>query len=193
MSIPIQPSLAHIDLSTGAIAEATMLTEHRLSDMLSFFQDRLAVRELLPNNPLMYRVYLTHRDSDAHGLCTGTSVIEPGQIGREYYMTRGHFHLTSHAPEVYLTLRGHGLLLMQTRSGEIAIQSMEPGVMNYIPGEWAHRTVNTGPVQLIFFAAWPVSAGHDYDSITHSGFAQLVVAGADGPEIIVNPNFKLEP
>lgn len=189
MSIPIQPSLAHIDLSSGVIAEAADITERHLSDMPGFFQDQPAVHELLLTDPLMYRVYLTHQGGDANGLYTGTSVIESGRIGREYYMTKGHFHVANTAPEVYLTLRGQGLLLLQTRAGESTVQTMEPGVMNYIPGEWAHRTINTGEAQLVFFAVWPVSAGHDYDSIAHSGFAQLVIAGLNGPEIVANPNF----
>jgi glucose-6-phosphate isomerase len=189
MSSPIQPNLAQIDLKTGVIAEAVEISERHLSDMLGFFQDQQTVRELLPDDPLMYRVYLTRQDGDPNGLYTGTSVIEPGRIGREYYMTKGHFHLANTAPEVYLTLSGQGLLLLQTHTGEIAVQPMKPGAMNYIPGEWAHRTINTGEAQLVFFAVWPVSAGHDYDSIAHSGFAQLVMAGRDGPEIVANPNF----
>jgi glucose-6-phosphate isomerase, archaeal len=189
MNIPIQPSLAHIDLNSGIIAGAADITERHLSDMPGFFQDQQVVHDLLPSDPLMYRVYLTHQGGDANGLYTGTSVIEPGHIGREFYMTKGHFHLALTAPEVYLTLSGQGLLLMQTRSGETEIQPMQPGAMNYIPGDWAHRTINTGTSQLVFFAVWPVSAGHDYDSIAHGGFAQLVIVGSGGPQIVANPNF----
>ncbi len=193
MSILIQPGLAHIDLSSGAIGEATEITERHLSDISGFFQDQQAVRGLLPFNPLIYRVYQTQPGGDTNGLYTGTSVIEPGQIGREYYMTKGHFHVASQAPEVYLTLGGHGRLMLQTRSGEITIRAMEPGIMNYIPGEWAHRTINVGQEPLVFFAVWPASAGHDYESIAQHGFARLIVAGAGGPEVVANPGFRAGP
>ena len=193
MQVNSQPNFAHIDFSSGSIAEAVEVTERHLSDMQGFYQDQHAVDNLLSTDPLMYRVYMTQQSGDPNGLYTATSVIEPGQIGREYYMTKGHFHLMDNAPEVYLTLSGHGLLLLQTRAGKTVTQTMEGGSVNYIPGEWAHRTINTGSAPLVFFAVWPVSAGHDYDSIAHSGFAQLVVASPAGPEIVSNPNFRLGP
>ncbi len=193
MSVVNQPSMAHIDFSTGVIPEAAEITERHLSDLSGAFQDQPAVHELLQYNPLIYRVFLTQPEGDPHRLYTGSTVLEPGQIGREYFMTKGHFHLASQAPEVYLTLSGHGRLMMQTRSGETAVQSMEPGLLNYIPGEWAHRTINTGHERLVFFAVWPGDAGHDYESIAQNGFAQLVLAGADGPEVVANPSFRLGP
>ncbi len=164
-----------------------------MSDISGFFQDQQAVQALLQFNPLIYRVYQTQPGGDTNGLYTGTSVIEPGQIGREYYMTKGHFHVASQAPEVYLTLSGHGRLMLQTRSGENVIQAMEPGLVNYIPGEWAHRTINIGQERLVFFAVWPAIAGHDYESIAQNGFARLIVAGADGPEVVANPGFRAGP
>jgi glucose-6-phosphate isomerase len=111
-------------------------------------------------------------------------VIEPGTIGDEYYMTKGHFHQDLSAPEIYLTLSGRGILLMQTRDGQLEVHDMQPGSITYIPGEWAHRTINTGDEPLVFFGVWPVSAGHDYESIEESGFLRRVIRGEAGPRLV---------
>ena len=98
-------------------------------------------------------------------------------------MTKGHFHVDVGAPEIYFTVGGRGLLLMQTHDGQIQTHEMEPGSVSFIPGEWAHRTINTGDEPLIFFAVWPVTAGHDYESIAESGFLRRVLNGDDGPVV----------
>jgi glucose-6-phosphate isomerase len=189
MQTVIPPSLAHIDFNTGVIADAVEVVVRRLSDMPDFFGDQNAVRELLKVDPVLYRVYNARQPGEAGGLYTGTTIIEPGRVGDEYFMTKGHFHTQQGAPEVYFTLGGNGMLVMQTRSGETVVQPMLSGSLHYIPGGWAHRTVNTGDVALIFFAAWPVSAGHDYDSVARDGLARLVLSGPDGPRVVSNPHY----
>jgi len=52
--------------------------------------------------------------------------------------------------------------------------------------------VNTGDEPLVFFAVWPVSAGHDYDTLAERGFARLVLVGADGPQVVTNPRYGKE-
>jgi glucose-6-phosphate isomerase len=184
------PQLAQINLATGVISVAEQVIIRKLSDMPAYYQDQSAVRELLKTDPIIYSVYMPKQPSEVTGMYTATSVIEPGQIGNEFYMTKGHFHLDESAPEVYLTLSGEGLLVMQTHSGQSQVQDMKPGTVSYIPGDWAHRTVNAGKTPLVFFAIWPVDAGHDYDSIDDMGFNRLVLVGDDGPHIVVNPHFE---
>jgi glucose-6-phosphate isomerase len=67
---------------------------------------------------------------------------------------------------------------------------MRRGTVNYIPGGWAHRSVNVGDDQLVFFAAYIGDAGHDYETIERKGFPVLVVKGQNGPEIVANPGYK---
>ena len=122
--------------------------------------------------------------SEEIGLYTATSVIEPGRVGDEFYMTKGHFHVEAAAPEIYLTLKGNGMLVLQTKKGHCETQAMAAGEINYIPGTWAHRTVNTGDTPLIFFAVWPISAGHDYASIDQTGFRLRIMAGQQGPRVV---------
>jgi glucose-6-phosphate isomerase len=183
------PYNAHINFDSGVIDDA-QVTERRLSDMAAFYHDQEAVQRLLDDDPVLYRVYYIAQEAGSPSLWnTGVSVIEPGRVGDEYIMTKGHYHLNPEAPEVYLTLSGTGRLVLQTRQGEAKVLAMTPGAMNYIPGEWAHRTVNVGDEPLVFFAVWPSDAGYDYDTIAERGFARLVIAGDDGPQLIDNPAF----
>lgn len=179
------PALAHIQLKNGMIDDPEEVIVRRLSDMPTYYRDRYAVQEMLHDDPVIYRVYMPNQPSEATGMYTATSVIEPGRVGKEYFMTKGHYHEDLSAPEVYLTLNGRGLLLMQTHTEQVEAQEMLPGNINYIPGAWAHRTINTGDTPLAFFAIWPTNAGHDYESVERYGFLRRVFAGEHGPELRV--------
>lgn len=183
---PRLPMSAHIYLNNGQVEDPAQVTLRRLSDMASYYQDAAAVQSLLSEDPLIYRVYMPKQPGELIGLYAATSVIEPGIVGTEFYMTKGHFHKEQNAPEIYLTLSGQGVLLMQNHDREVQIHEMGAGDISYIPGEWAHRTINTGDTPLVFFAVWPVDAGHNYASIEKSGFIRRVLKGEDGLQMIVN-------
>nr|NIO36255.1 glucose-6-phosphate isomerase [Candidatus Bathyarchaeota archaeon] len=53
----------------------------------------------------------------------------------------------------------------------------------------AHRSVNTGSDRLVFFAAYPSDAGHDYLSTERKGFAKVVVEGDGKPVVKDNPSY----
>jgi glucose-6-phosphate isomerase len=178
------PQSALLDLLTGQFSAGGKVTVRRLSDMAAWYGDQDAVEHLLAEDPVIYRVYLPDQPGEAIGLLAGTTVIEPGRVGAEFYMTKGHFHTDPNSPEIYLTLSGQGIMLMQTRLGQFETQEMVPGSINFIPGAWAHRTLNTGELPLVFLAVWPATAGHDYDSIRDGGFKNRVQAGDSGPEMI---------
>jgi glucose-6-phosphate isomerase len=118
------------------------------------------------------------------------TVLYPGQVGDEYYMTKGHFHVAMDTAEIYLGLEGEGYLLMQTKEGDSQALEMERGTIAYIPPYWAHRTVNSGKGPLVFFAVWPGHAGHDYGTIEESGFLKLVVERDGQPVLIPNPRYR---
>lgn len=110
-----------------------------------------------------------------------TTVIQPGVVGSEYHMTKGHYHAERDTGEVYVGLRGSGYLLLMTEEGRSAATPMGPGTVAYVPPRWAHRTVNTGAEPFRFFAVYPGQAGHDYGSIEQAGFRQRVLASPEGP------------
>jgi glucose-6-phosphate isomerase len=93
-------------------------------------------------------------------------------------MTRGHFHQRREQGEVYFGIRGSGLLLLQNERGEARLEQVSPGSVHIIPGNTAHRLINTGTEILSALAVWPTIAGHDYLSLA-GGFA-LRVTGHEG-------------
>lgn len=192
MQDAMMPRSTQVHLENGALEPAAGTIVRRLSDMADHFHDQEAARALLAEDPVIYRVYMAWEADEGYAWLTGTTVIEPGRVGDEYFMTKGHFHSAQDAPEVYYTLQGEGMLLMQTRGGEPRELPLQPGAIQYIPGGWAHRAVNTGEAALIFLAVWPREAGHAYAGVSERGFPRLVVVRDGHPALVENPGFEIE-
>ncbi len=117
-------------------------------------------------------------------LLFGCTHLHSGRVGKEFFMTHGHFHALATRAEVYFVASGQGVLLRMDRSGHTWAETMRPGSVHYIQGEHAHRAVNTGPEDLVFWACWPADAGYDYASIASDGFGLRALAG-DGEVLLV--------
>ncbi|AUX79354.1 glucose-6-phosphate isomerase family protein [Sinorhizobium fredii] len=178
------PENVAIDAATGAIAPMVEHYEKRLADLRDVFSDRQAVDRMLAEdqNILVYQVRAFKREGC--DLWFGTTTIEPGQVGREYFMTRGHFHKRRDMGEVYYTQAGEGLLLLQSRDRQIETMEMRPGTSSLIPPDWAHRSINVGTDPLVFVWVCNIEAGNDYGEILEKGMLRHVIAGAASPEII---------
>jgi glucose-6-phosphate isomerase len=50
---------------------------------------------------------------------------------------------------------------METPEGDCQVEPFAAGQVVYVPPRWAHRTVNTGNEDLLFFWVYPAHAGHD--------------------------------
>lgn len=184
------PFTKMVDLATGVIPDAVLIQERYLSDMRGLYADSDAEAALAAANPLIYRVYEATTNPDEHGqLRYSTTVIEPGKVGDEYFMTKGHYHARGECAELYFGLAGEGVLLLQTPAGEVSIQRMTPGAASYVPPYWGHRTINTGSVPFVFFACYPAEAGYDYGAIAESGFASLIVERNGAMQAVPNPRF----
>jgi glucose-6-phosphate isomerase len=122
---------------------------------------------------ILYRVqyWMPVPEGTTGGLFWGTTVIEPGKIGDEYFMTHGHLHKEPDRAEYYATIRGEGALILMDQSGACRFEKMQPGTVHYIPGHTAHRVANIGGTELAFLGCWPSDAGHDYDIIRNRGFS----------------------
>ena len=187
----LDPLTRHVDLATGEIPDADRVAERRISDMKGLYADREAEAALLDSDPLVYEVYeATALPKEDGHLLFSTTVIRPGRVGDEYFMTKGHFHARADRSELYFGLQGQGILLLQTPEGKVDAQEMRPGAASYVPPYWGHRTINTGDEDFVFLAVYPADAGYDYGTIEDEGFAQIVVAGQDGPELVPNPHFR---
>ena len=57
----------------------------------------------------------------------GTSVVAPGKVGDEYYMTKGHFHTVLDTAEIYFCLAGRGYMLMENPEGDVQWAEFVPG------------------------------------------------------------------
>lgn len=103
-------------------------------------------------------------------LLYATTILQPGSVEGEYFMTRGHFHANPDRGELVWTLRGQGALILMDRDRSTWMEPMEPGSTHDIDGRHAHRVANTGQEPLVFLVAWMSDCGHDYDSIREKGF-----------------------
>ncbi len=176
----LQPSV-RVDLATWCMTGSDITcSEKRLRQLDGVFADAEAYRRADPER-LVYSVqaHLPVDDGTPGGLFFGTTTIEPGEVGGEYFMTRGHFHASLDRGEYYWGVQGEGMLILMTARREVWAERMVPGSLHYIRGGTAHRVANIGAGRLIFGASWPSDAGHNYDEISRTGFAaRLMNVGA---------------
>lgn len=187
----LEPLTRHVNLTDGTISDAHSIVRRHLSDMKGMYANAKEEAKLQKADPLVYEVFEAADlpKEDGH-LLFSTTVIRPGRVGDEYFMTKGHFHARSDRAELYYGLSGRGILLLMTPEGEVDAQEMVPGAAAYVPPHWGHRTVNTGDENFVFLAVYPADAGYDYGTIAEEGFAKIVVAGAGGPELVPNPHYR---
>ena len=163
-----------------------------LSSMQGQYLDETSYQAMLQReDSLLYEVYEITRPPVAGDLLQGGSIIHPGKVGDEYFMTKGHFHQVLDTGEIYYCLSGEGVMVMETPEGDWNIQEFRPGQVLYVLPRWAHRSVNTSLTDdLVFFFAYPGNSGHDYSTIEHHGFRKLVVERDGKPAYIDNPRWK---
>jgi glucose-6-phosphate isomerase len=182
------PFTSTVDLQSGTITNAATVLSRRLADMRGLYADAQAEAALASRNPLVYEVYYGANSPQVEGqLEFCTTVLYPGKVGDEYFMTKGHYHAKGDRAEVYYGLQGEGYLLLQTPEGEVNFQVMKPGVAAYVPPYWGHRTMNVGSKHFVFLAVFPADAGYDYKTIADEGFASIVVERNGKPAVIANP------
>ncbi len=128
--------------------------------------------QCLHDDTVMYEVYHYTRANGTYPghLSWGLTVLQPVTVCGECNMTRGHVHTDKECTEVYLGIAGQGLLLLMDEDGKTWAEQVEPGSVHYIPGNLAHRLINTGEAVLKVAACWPTTAGHDYGRIERQPF-----------------------
>lgn len=133
----------------------------KLSDMKDFYKS--IPENIKKKNPTIYSVDFVDENEISYAI----TKINPGRIGKEFYMTKGHYHikLTS---EVYYHMSGEGILLIKLGEHKKKI-IMKKGVFHYIPAGWGHRTINVGEKPLIFLSIYQNDAGHDYEKVKREG------------------------
>ena len=165
----------HLDFERGALVNYTDKVIRKASDMRGFYENEEELEKIIKSgDPVIYEVYAVVHEGDGE-LCYAVTYLHPGKVGDEFFMTKGHYHQKRDRGELYIGLRGNGILLMQ-RGEEVKWYEMHPGDVFYVPPYWAHRSVNTGNEDFVFLAIYPGDAGHDYGSIATRGFAKVVLS-----------------
>ncbi len=183
-------TLTDFDPHTGLSGARPSIRRH-LSKMQNMFADAEAYAAArAQGDPVVYEFYdmgVPHSEKD---VAYGTSITYPGKIGREYYMTKGHFHTVIDTAEVYYCLRGRGFMMMESPEGKVEWRELTRGTAVYVPGRYAHRSINVSATEpLITFFAFPGHAGHDYGTIETRGFRKLVVEENGAPAVVDNPRW----
>lgn len=180
------PWAATLDLKSGALWPPSHVVTCRLSDMAGRYADQAAEAELLRNSdPLIYRADEIVAPEIYGELHTSVTVLYPGKVGDEYFMSKGHYQVDAECVKVYLGITGSGYLLMQNGAGDTMEVAMSPGTVAYCAAGWSQRTVNVGNEPFAYFKYWPANGGHDYDRVVaEGGFLKRVVERNGRPEIV---------
>lgn len=186
------PFAFEISLPDGVPSEYDSHIVRTLSAMDGQYADEKSYRKMLAReDTVLYEVYEIRRPETAGELLHGTSIVQPGKVGEEYFMTKGHFHAVRDTAEIYYCLHGEGMMVMETPDGEWAVEELRPGSVVYVPPRWAHRSVNTGGSEdLVTLFVYPGHAGHDYGTVETRGFRKLVVERDGRPCIVDNPRWS---
>jgi len=191
MNTYMTPFTHLVNLQDGTIPAAPLVQQRRLSDMRGLYADPAAEYALMAANPLIYEVYeATQNPKEAGQLLYSTTIIRPGKVGDEYYMTRGHFHTIVDTAEVYYCLSGHGYMLCENAEGDWNAHELTAGNAVYVPKRYAHRSICVGTAEpLVTFYVFRADAGHDYGTIETKGFRKLMVERDGKPAVIDNPRW----
>ena len=154
-----------------------------------FTEPDKALTILKKENPVVVDVFMAPIPETIGHLMVVMTVVYPGKVGEEYYMTKGHIHSSDTAPEAYITLKGEGKLIMQTPDDDCFTGEIKVGKINYIPSGWAHRSVNTGKEELIFLGIYPAESERDYSFIGkgRKNFLKIVIEKKGLPQVVDNP------
>jgi len=177
------------DVNTG-LSKGAKSTKRTLSQMKGMYVDEAAFQNMVTGgDPLVYEFYEIGTPEHVGDIAPGTSIVYPGKVGSEYFMTKGHFHTIIDTAEVYYCLSGEGYMLTENSAGDWAAHKLCPGSMVYVPRGYAHRSINIGHVPLVTFFAFRGDAGHDYGTIEEKGFRKLIMEENGKAVIVDNPKW----
>lgn len=192
-----EPGICLVDVEKGALEGATGRYVKRLADLDGVYEDEAAYRALaerLGDEPV-YEVTAYTPSNDAGDMIIGVTRMQPGKVGREFFVTRGHIHAKADRPEMYYGESGHGVMLLESPAGETRAIEIGPRAMCYVPPYWIHRSVNVGTEPLVMTFAYPADAGQDYDIIGKAGGmrSRIVDDGKGGWIAVDNTRYRFRP
>lgn len=177
----------------NSLSSMVPTSKRLLSKVKGMFLDPAAADAEIEKNgdSLVYEFHELPAPDHAGDLAFGMSIVYPGKVGDEYYMTKGHFHTILDTGEIYYCLAGHGYMMLENPEGDWSCQELLPGKAVYCPKRYAHRSINVSPKETLrTFFVFRGDAGHDYGTIEEKGYRHLLVDRDGEPIIIDNPNWK---
>ena len=188
----LKPFVYRVDTKNEIISNPDSHIIRKLSSMKNQYLDEKSYGEMLAKEDcLLYEVYEKLVPELEGELLQGMSIVHPGKVGNEYFMTKGHFHSILNTAEFYYCVKGNGYMMMENPEGGWAAEELLPNTVLYVPGRWAHRSINVkSDEDLITIFAYPATAGHDYATIETKGFKKLIIEKDGKPAIIDNPKWK---
>jgi glucose-6-phosphate isomerase, archaeal len=190
---PVPPVALSILAEAGRLVGTNGRYEKFLRDLDGLYRDAVAYQAKLAEDDgrPVYWVESSQTEPGPGGLITGISVLEPGTVGAEYAMTRGHLHAIPDRSELYVGLAGHGVMILETVDGASEVVEVNPGQAVYVPGYWVHRSVNVGTERFATLFCYAADAGQDYSIIERAGgMKSLVVVDGDGWAVQPNPEHR---
>ena len=182
MSIPksqtsfIDPFSVAVDVDAAVMPGAAGRIVRRASDMRGYYADEKALEALIARgDPIHYEVFEKPVPREYGHLMYCISVLHPGRVGDEFFMTKGHYHTVCETAETYLGLKGSGYIVLKTSEGAFDAVPIARGTMVYVPPYWAHRSVNISDEALVSYCVYPGEAGHNYGDIEQEGFPGRVM------------------
>jgi glucose-6-phosphate isomerase, archaeal len=178
-----------VNLSSGELfGRGVQCLSRTIEDMKGAYRDEES-RGLLDQNTVVYRVeaFYPVDEGNEGGLFWGTTFLNPGVVGDEYFMTKGHHHAKRSRGEFYLTVGGNGALILMDEGRKTIFEPMSAGTLHYVSAHTAHRIANTGGSLLTVLACWPSDAGHDYDVIARDGFSARLRNIGGAPVLVEEP------
>jgi oxalate decarboxylase/phosphoglucose isomerase-like protein (cupin superfamily) len=129
----------------------------RLKDMRSRYQDQKGVKKILKRkNPIIYKVLI----SKFGKLVCGLTVMEPGDINKEFYFTKGHKHKRP-SGELYILLQGKAKLILQDdKPKTVELKKNKPYL---VKENQAHRIVNIHNKKTKVLTVYYPRVGQDYN------------------------------
>lgn len=189
----VEPASYRIEADDGRLSGAAGRYEKRLKDLEGLYADATAFTAAVERQGegIVYSVTDQRPEAAQGDLIFGVTRMEPGRIGDEFFMTRGHIHALANRPETYVGEAGEGVMLMESPDGEVRIVEIAPRTLCYVPPFWIHRSVNVGSDALVMSFCYPADAGQDYAVIERSGgMRSRIVAGTGGWREVPNQSYR---
>ena len=189
-----EPVASVVNVEAGGMSGRTGRYEKRLRDLAGLYEDADSFEAALgtDGDTIVYDVEDFRPGDHSGDMIYGVTRMNPGRIGREFFLTRGHIHARADRPEIYYGQKGHGLMQLESPEGETRIVEIRPQTICYVPPYWIHRSVNVGPEDLVMVFAYPSDSGQDYGIIEASnGMRHRVVDdGQGGWQLVDNPAYR---